>query len=114
MCDRAAGEYIRRAASPQDLLIMGPIEEFEYGASLTYYARRRILMVKGPNGLPQFPYPVPASADYIITPERLQELWHGPRKVFLLLDNATPAEFFFRDAAIVLSLPGKRLLVNHP
>ena len=47
MCDQAAGEYIRRVASPQDLLIMGPIEEFEYGASLEYYARRQILMVKG-------------------------------------------------------------------
>ena len=58
MCDQAAGEYIQRVASPQDLLIMGPIEEFEYGASLEYYARRHILMVKR-NGLPQFPYPVP-------------------------------------------------------
>ena len=114
MCDQAAGEYIRRTASPQDLLIMGPIEEFEYGASLTYYSRRRILMVKGPGGLPQFPYPVPPASDYIITPERLQELWQGPRKVFLLLDNATPPEPFLRDVAAVLTLPGKRLLVNHP
>ena len=113
MCDQAAGEYIRRVASPQDLLIMGPIEEFEYGASLEFYARRQILMVKR-NGLPQFPYPVPPASDYIITPERLQELWQAPRKVFLLLDNATPPEFFLRDATAVLTLPGKRLLVNHP
>jgi 4-amino-4-deoxy-L-arabinose transferase-like glycosyltransferase len=114
MSDQAAGDYIRRAASPQDLLIMGPIEEFEYGASLTYYARRHILMVKGPGGLPQFPYPVPPAWDYIISPERLQELWQTPRKVFLLLDNATPPEFFLRDATTVLTLPGKRLLINHP
>jgi 4-amino-4-deoxy-L-arabinose transferase-like glycosyltransferase len=113
MSDRAAGEYIRQVASPQDLLIMGPIEEFEYGASLEYYARRHILMVKR-NGLPQFPYPVPPASDYIISPERLQELWQSPRKVFLLLDNATPPEFFLRDATTVLTLPGKRLLVNHP
>jgi 4-amino-4-deoxy-L-arabinose transferase-like glycosyltransferase len=113
MGDKAAGEYVRRTASPQDLLIMGPIEEFEYGASLEYYAGRHILMVKG-RGLPQFPYPVPPDADYIITPERLKELWQGPRKVFLLLDNATPPEPFLRDAAVALSLPGKRLLINHP
>ena len=83
---------------------MGPIEEFEYGASLEYYARRRILMVKR-HGLPQFPYPVPPAADYIITPERLQELWQGPRKVFLLLDQATPPASFLKDATTVLTLP---------
>jgi hypothetical protein len=92
---------------------MGPIEEFEYGASLEYYARRHILMVKR-NGLPQFPYPVPPASDYIITPERLQELWQSPRKIFLLLDHATPPEPFLQDAAAVLTLPGKRLLINHP
>jgi 4-amino-4-deoxy-L-arabinose transferase-like glycosyltransferase len=113
LSDRVAGEYVRRAASPQDLLIMGPIEEFEYGASLEYYARRHILMVKR-HGLPQFPYPVPPGSDYIITPERLQELWQGPRKVFLLLDNASPPEPFLQGATVVLTLPGKRLLVNHP
>jgi hypothetical protein len=92
---------------------MGPIEEFEYGASLEYYARRRILMVKQ-HGLPQFPYPVDPAADYIISPERLKELWQGPQKVFLLLDNATPTEPFMQGATVVLTLPGTRLLVNHP
>jgi 4-amino-4-deoxy-L-arabinose transferase-like glycosyltransferase len=113
MSDQVPGEYVRRVASPQDLLIMGPIEEFEYGASLEYYARRPILMVKG-HGLPQFPYPVPPASDYIITAERLKELWQGPRKVFLLLDNATPPEPFLHGAITVLTPPGKRLLVNHP
>jgi 4-amino-4-deoxy-L-arabinose transferase-like glycosyltransferase len=114
LCDQAAGDYLRRAASPQDLVIMGPIEEFEYGASLEYYARRRILMVKGRGGLPQFPYPVPPASDYLITSARLQELWQGPRRVFLLLDDATLPETFLQDAAAVLTLPGKRLLVNRP
>jgi hypothetical protein len=113
LSDQTAGEYLRRAASPQDLVVMGPIEEFEYGASLEYYAQRRILMVKR-HGLPQFPYPVPPAADYIITPERLQELWQGPQKVFLLLDHATTPELFLRDAPVALTLPGRRLLVNHP
>jgi 4-amino-4-deoxy-L-arabinose transferase-like glycosyltransferase len=113
LCDKAAAAYLRQVASPQDLVIMGPIEEFEYGASLEFYARRHILMVKR-QGLPQFPYPVPPASDYIITPERLQELWHGPRKVFLLLDTATPPEPFLQDAAVALTLPGRRLLVNQP
>jgi 4-amino-4-deoxy-L-arabinose transferase-like glycosyltransferase len=111
--DQAPAAYVRRVASPRDLLVMGPIEEFEYGASLEFYARRHILMVQR-HGLPQFPYPVPPALDYIITPERLQELWQGPRKVFLLLDNATPPEPFLQGARVALTLPGRRLLVNRP
>jgi 4-amino-4-deoxy-L-arabinose transferase-like glycosyltransferase len=113
LCDQQVAAYVRRVAAPQDLLIMGPIEEFEYGASLKYYSQRHILMVQR-HGLPQFPYPVDSAANYIISPERLQELWQGPRKVFLLLDDATPPEPFMQDATAVLTLPGKRLLVNHP
>jgi 4-amino-4-deoxy-L-arabinose transferase-like glycosyltransferase len=112
LCDRQAAEYVLQHAVPQDILIMGPIEEFEYGASLAYYAQRHILMVKR-NGLPQFPYPVDSSANYLISPERLKELWQGPKKVFLLLDDATPPEPFMQGATAVLTLPGKRLLVNH-
>ncbi|HZE20443.1 MAG TPA: hypothetical protein VE082_00175, partial [Desulfobaccales bacterium] len=114
LSDYQAGEYLRQAASPQDLVIMGPIEEFEYGASLEFYAQRHILMVQGHHGLPQFPYPVPPASNYIITPERLKELWRGPRKVFLLLDNATPPAPFLKGATVALNLPGERLLVNHP
>jgi hypothetical protein len=113
LCDKEAAAYVRQHPAPEDVLIMGPIEEFEYGASLEYYARRHILMVQR-NGLPQFPYPVDPAANYIISPERLQELWQGPKKVFLLLDDATPPESFLQGAPAVLSLPGKRLLVNHP
>lgn len=111
--DQAAAAYVRRVASPRDLLVMGPIEEFEYGASLEFYARRHILMVKH-NGLPQFPYPVDPGSDYLITAKRLQELWDSPRKVFLLLDDAIPPEPFLKGATVALTLPGKRLLVNHP
>ena len=113
LCDKVPAEYIRRAAAPEDLVVMGPIEEFEYGACLEFYSERRILMVKR-HGLPQFPYPVPPDRDYIISPERLQELWQGPRKVFLLLDDATPPDHFLQNSAVALTLPGKRLLVNHP
>ncbi|MCK9374991.1 MAG: glycosyltransferase family 39 protein [Syntrophobacterales bacterium] len=113
LCDKVQAEYIRQVAAPQDLVVMGPIEEFEYGACLEFYTERRILMVKR-HGLPQFPYPVPPETDYIISPERLQELWQGPRKVFLLLDDATPPDSFLQNATVALTLPGKRLLVNHP
>lgn len=113
LCDREAAEYVRQHAAPQDVVVMGPIEEFEYGASLEYYARRHILMVKR-NGLPQFPYPVDPASNYIISPERLQELWQGRQKVFLLLDDATAPEPFLKGASAVLTMPGKRLLVNHP
>jgi 4-amino-4-deoxy-L-arabinose transferase-like glycosyltransferase len=113
LSDRQAGEYIQRHASPQDILIMGPIEEFEYGASLEYYAQRHILMVQR-YGLPQFPYPVDPARNYLISEKRLQELWQGPKRVFLLLDNATLPDPFFKGANVALSLPDKRLLVNRP
>jgi 4-amino-4-deoxy-L-arabinose transferase-like glycosyltransferase len=113
LSDRQAGEYIRHHAAPQDIVIMGPIEEFELGASLEYYSRHHILMVKGENGMPEFPYPVAPGANYIISQKRLKELWQGPRKVFLLLDNATP-EPSLHGATVVLTMPGKRLLVKHP
>ena len=113
LSDRQAGEYIRHHAAPQDIVIMGPIEEFELGASLEYYSRHHILMVKGKNGMPQFPYPVAPGANYIISQKRFKELWQGPRKVFFLLDNAT-SEPFLHGATVLLTMPGKRLLVNHP
>jgi 4-amino-4-deoxy-L-arabinose transferase-like glycosyltransferase len=114
LSDRQAGIYIRQHATPQDIVIMGPIEEFELGASLEFYSRRHILMVKGKNGLPQFPYPVRPSANYIIPEKRLQDLWQSSRKVFLLWDKATAPEPFLHGAKVVLNLPSKRLLVNHP
>jgi 4-amino-4-deoxy-L-arabinose transferase-like glycosyltransferase len=113
LSDRQAALYIRQHASPQDTVIMGPIEEFEYGASLEFYSGRHILMVKR-NGLPQFPYPVETQSDYIITPERLEQLWQSPGRVFLLLDDTTPSEPFLHSATVALTLPGQRLLVNRP
>ncbi len=111
--DRLAGDYLRRTAQPQDLVVMEQIEEFEYGASLEFYSRRRLLMVKR-RGLPQFPYPVPPAQDYLITPAQLGQLWRGGRRVFLLVDDAIPLEPFLEDARVVLTLPGKRLLTNRP
>lgn len=66
------------------------------------------------NGFPQFPYPVPPAEDYLITPERLQELWLGPRRVFLLVDSATPMDPFLTGTPLALNLHGKRLPVNRP
>lgn len=111
MSDKIPAELLRQIAAPQDLVVMEQIEEFEYGASLEFYSGRRLLMVKR-HGLPQFPYPVPPEKDYLITPEQLRELWQGPDKVFLLLDDATSREPFLEAAREVLAMPGKRLLVN--
>jgi hypothetical protein len=113
LSDKLPGELVQRRAAPQDLLVMEQIEEFEYGASLAFYANRHLLMVSR-HGLPQFPYPVPPAQDYLITPEQLQGLWQGARRVYLLIDDATPPEPFLQGAAVALGLHGKRLLVNHP
>ena len=113
LSDKIPGEYLRRHAGPQDLAIMESIEEFEYGASLEYYSGRHLLMVQR-QGLPAFPYPVPDAKNYLISPARLKELWDGPRRVFLLVDDATPLASFLRNSKPALTLRGKRLLVNRP
>ncbi|MDD2904081.1 MAG: glycosyltransferase family 39 protein [Syntrophales bacterium] len=113
LSDKIPGEYLRRHAGPKDLVIMESIEEFEYGASLEYFSGRHILMVQR-QGLPAFPYPVPVGKDYLISPARLKELWTGPRKVFLLVDDATPLESYLQNAKPALTMQGKRLLLNHP
>ncbi len=113
LSDKIPGEFLRGRAGPQDLVIMESIEEFEYGASLAYYSGRRILMVQR-RGLPQFPYPVSPREDYLISPARLKELWEGPGRVFLLVDDATSLEEYLQAATPALTMRGKRLLVNHP
>jgi hypothetical protein len=109
--DQIPGLWLRQHGAPQDLVVMEQIEEYEYGASLAFYAGRPILMVKR-HGLPQFPRPVPPAKDYLITPERLQNLWQGPARVFLLIDDATPPEPWLQGTEVPLALPGKRLLAN--
>ncbi|MEW6658340.1 MAG: glycosyltransferase family 39 protein [Thermodesulfobacteriota bacterium] len=113
LSDKIPGEFLRQRAGPQDLAVMESIEEFEYGASLAYYADRRIFIVQR-RGMPRFPYPVSPRENYLISPERLQELWAGPRRVFLLVDDAMPMDKSLENAAPALAIPGKRLLVNHP
>ena len=111
LSDKLPGDYIRREAGSQDVVVMGAIEEFEYGSSLSLYSGRRILMVQR-RGLPKFPYPVPAAENYLITPEQFRALWTGPRRVFLLVDKIVPPEGFLGDAQVLLDIPGKRLLSN--
>lgn len=113
LSDKIPGEYLRQQAKPQDLIVMESIEEFEYGASLAYYAGRRIYIVQR-RGMPQFPYPVSPQESNLISPERLQELWAGPTRVFLLVDEVMPLAQGLENAVPDLVCTGKRLLVNHP
>jgi len=113
LSDKIPGQYIRDHASSQDVIVMEHIEEFEFGASLVFYSGRRLLMVQR-NGLPQFPYPVAPQDNYIISPVQLNELWHGPARVFLLIDDASAGEPYLEGARVALRTPSKRLLVNRP
>jgi 4-amino-4-deoxy-L-arabinose transferase-like glycosyltransferase len=109
--DKLFGEYVHRRAQPGDLVVMEFIEEFELGGSFSFYARRPFLMVQR-RGLPRFLHPVPPEENYLISPERLQEVWTGPRRVFLLVDDVVPLEPFLREGRVALVAGGKRLLVN--
>jgi 4-amino-4-deoxy-L-arabinose transferase-like glycosyltransferase len=111
--DKIPGEYIRRQAGPQDLVVMEAIEEFEYGASLAFYSQHPILMVQR-QGLPRFPYPVPSRENYLITPEGLKERWNGQARAFLLVDDVIPPASFLQKGQMVLKLPGKSVYRNRP
>lgn len=111
--DKLPGEHVRQEAGPQDLVVMEAIEEFEYGSSLAFYSGRRILMVQR-QGLPQFPYPIPPQENFLITPERLRELWQGTVPVYLLVDDVVQTEPLWPEGKLVFKLPGKRLLRNKP
>ncbi len=113
LSDKIPGEFLRDRAGHQDMVIMESIEEFEYGASLAYYAGRRIHIVQR-QGFPQFPCPVSPQESNLISPDCLKELWEGPRRVFLLVDNIMPTEKYLQNATPALVTSGKRLLMNHP
>ena len=111
LSDKIPGDFVRHQAGPQDLLVMENIEEYEYGASLAFYARRRLLMVQR-DGLPRFPEPVAPEQNYLISPEQLAALWEGRQRVFVLVDEALAPAPPWEGATAVLNLPGKRLVVN--
>lgn len=111
--DKLPGEYVSRHAAPGDLVIMENFEEAELGASLAFYAQHLVLMVQR-HGLPRFLYPVEPQKNYLISPSRLKELWYGPHRVFLLVDDAMPLEPYLQEARVALAGGGKRLLVNRP
>jgi len=111
LSDKSPGNYVRLHAQPGDLVVMESIEEFEYGASFAFYAGRRILMVQR-NGVPRFNFPVAPEQDFLISPDRLRELWYGPQTLFLLVDDAMPLESYLKEAQVAQAEAGKRLLVN--
>jgi 4-amino-4-deoxy-L-arabinose transferase-like glycosyltransferase len=113
LSDRLPGEWLRHHLQPEDVVVMETVEELEYAASLAFYAGRRAhIVVRG--GLPQFPRAVTPEQSYLITPERLAELWRGSNRVYLLVDeSAEPAEPW-RQALPVWATAGKYLLTNRP
>jgi 4-amino-4-deoxy-L-arabinose transferase-like glycosyltransferase len=110
LSDAWAGKILRTCAQPHDIVVMGNIEEFEYGMSLRYYAQRRVFMVQR-DGLPDFGFPLTAQENYLIKPQTLQELWRGPRRVFLLVDECAP-EDCPENAVTLETIAGKRLMSN--
>jgi hypothetical protein len=110
LSDAWAGKILRTYAQPQDIVIMGNIEEFEYGMSLRYYSQRRVFMVQR-HGLPDFGFPLTVQENYLIKPQTLQELWRGPQRVFILVDECAP-EDCPEEGVTIESQAGKKLISN--
>ena len=64
LSDAWAGKFLQEHAQPHDIVVMGNIEEFEYGMSLRYYAQRRVFMVQR-DGLPDFGFPLTAQENFL-------------------------------------------------
>jgi 4-amino-4-deoxy-L-arabinose transferase-like glycosyltransferase len=113
LSDSLMGKYLQQQAGVSDLIIMESIEEFEYGASLAFYAQRPILIVQR-DQKPLFGFPLTPQENYLISPQRLQELWNQPHRVYLLVDDSSPPESYLNNAAQIQAFGGKRLLSNRP
>ena len=110
LSDAWAGKILQEQAQPDDIVVMGNIEEFEYGMSLRYYAKRRVFMVQR-DGLPNFGFPLTVQENYLIKPQALQELWQSRQRVFVLLDESAP-EDYLNNAVTLETKGGKRLISN--
>jgi hypothetical protein len=110
LSDAWAGKILREQALPDDMVIMGNIEEFEYGMSLRYYAKCRIFIVQR-GGLPEFGFPLTSQENFLIKPENLQELWQGHRRIFVLIDECAP-EDYLTNGVTLETRNGKRLITN--
>jgi 4-amino-4-deoxy-L-arabinose transferase-like glycosyltransferase len=110
LSDAWAGKILHEQARPDDIVVMGNIEEFEYGMSLRYYAQKQVLMVQR-NGLPNFGFPLTIQESYLIKPQTLQELWQSQQRVYVLLDDCAP-EDYLKNAVTLETKGGKRLVTN--
>ncbi len=113
LTDRPFGVWLADRAAPGDLVVMEALEEFEYAASLRFYGAPPVLLVQR-RGLPAFGFPLRPEENFIISPETLRQLWEGPRRVFLLVDDHQPLEDYLQHGHVMLAAHAKRLLSNRP
>lgn len=111
LSDRLPGEWLRQHAQPEDLVVLDTVEEYEYAASLAWYAGLRVHLVVR-EGLPRFPRPVPPDESYLLTPEDLEALWHSPRRVWVLVDIGAPPRKPWQESGAVATFPGRHLYGN--
>ena len=99
LSDAWAGKILQAQAQPNDLVVMGNIEEFEYGMSLRYYAKKRVFMVQR-DGLPKFGFDLTVQENYLIVPETLKELWQSHQRVFVLVDECASEDYLIDTVTI--------------
>ena len=56
-------------------------------------------------------FPCHARENFLIKPQTLQQLWQGPRRIFVLIDECAP-EDYLKDAVTLAAKGDKRLLSN--
>ncbi len=99
---RPVGRELATHAGPADVLVHeGALEN---SGALEWYAKRRPVIVDGRRSVLGFATTLDAAGAIFLEPPRLQHLWQGDRRVWLVTTRAP-------DRSIARTLPGARLVL---
>ena len=93
---KEVAQAINAQAAPADVLVLEG--SLSYGGALPFYTRRRLLLVNGGVDYFQITARLPEARGVFIDTSEMQELWQGPRRVFLVAHRPF-------DRGLVAALP---------
>jgi hypothetical protein len=79
---KEVAQAINAQAAPADVLVLEG--SLSYGGALPFYTRRRLLLVNGGVDYFSITARLPEARGVFIDTSEMQELWEGPRRVFLV------------------------------
>ncbi|MEP7271136.1 MAG: glycosyltransferase family 39 protein [Acidobacteriota bacterium] len=110
LSSRAFGVVLRERALPgASVVVMG---DYESANSISFYAPVRLLILGGSAASLEQGLRYDGSAQMIISRDRLEGLWQGPDRVFLLGRMSDVSSLGIAPAFIIADYSGRRLISN--